>query len=115
MLFGLDRHAFAAPVSERDYSTLIARLADHIVTHRMSVPAIIFFESLRPVSRIAAHSVLLAAPLLGFFLTFDMMYQIADMLQDPRNVEALITAIEAREAAYQAQKSTPPAAPSNPT
>jgi|GEM_PF-4639885 len=115
MLFGLDRHAFAAPVSERDYSELIQRLAERIVAHRMSVPAIVFFESLRPVSRLAGQSVLLAAPLLGMFVSFDTMYSVADMLQDSRNVEALISAIEAREAVYQSSSrpssSTPSASP----
>ncbi len=112
MLFGLDRHAFAAPVSERDYSELIQRLAERIVTHRMSVPAIVFFESLRPVSRLAGQSVLLAAPLLGMFVSFDTMHQIADMLQDGRNVEALIAAIEAREAARQSSSRPPSSTPS---
>ncbi|MCX7847797.1 MAG: hypothetical protein N2595_07200 [bacterium] len=111
MWFGLDRSAFAAPTSERNYSALIERLAERIVTHRMTVPAIVFFESLRPVSRLAGQSVLLAAPLLGFLLSFDTLYQVADMLQDARNVEALIEAIERREAAYHTSRSSPSTPP----
>ncbi len=108
-MFGLDQHAFAAPTSERDYTELIQRLAERIVTHRMSVPAIVFFESLRPVSRLAGQSVLLAAPLLGMLVSFDMLHRVADMLQDSRNIETLIAAIETREAARAPSSSTPPA------
>ena len=96
-LFGLDANAFASPVSTKDHSALIDDLATRIVRRRMTAPAVVFLESVRPISRLAGQALLCASPLLSLFVMAGRIDTVCDMLEDRRNIERLLEAIERRE------------------
>ena len=92
-----DSHAFAAPRAEFDHTALIAALAERIVDRRMAAPAILLLESVRPLSRLAAQTLLVLAPVMALIVSPARYDELVDLLQEPRNVGRLVAAIEARE------------------
>ena len=94
---GIDSHAFASPVSRQDHTELIEDIADKVVRRRMTAPAVVFLESVRPISRLAGQALLCASPLLSLFVTAGRIDTVCDLLEDRRNIERLLEAIERRE------------------
>jgi hypothetical protein len=89
--------AFAAPRAEFDHTALIEMLAQRIVARRMAAPAVLLLESIRPLSRLAAQTLLVFSPVMALIVSPSRYGEIVDLLQDPRNVASLVAAIEARE------------------
>ena len=96
-LLGPDSNAFASPVSRQDHAALIEDIADKVVRRRMAAPMVIFLESVRPLSRLAGQALLFASPLLSLFVASAQVATVCDMLEDRRNIERLLEAIERRE------------------
>ena len=93
-MLNLDKNIFADPVSNVDYSELIKEVAAKIVRRKMSVPTILFIESVKPINRIAGQAVLVVSPFLAIFVSYEKIEQFCDMLQDRENVEKLLNEIK---------------------
>jgi len=93
-MINLKNNFFSEPVSNIDYSELIKEIAGVIVRRRMTVPAILFIESAKPINRIAGQAILVVSPLIGLFVSYEKIEQFCDMLQDRRNVEKLLNEIK---------------------
>lgn len=90
-------NAFASPQSTRDHTVLIEDLARRVVRRRMTTPVLIFLESTAPLARLAGQATLVASPLLSLFIAPKTIDDIADMLQDFKNVQKLIETIHTYE------------------
>jgi len=96
-LFGFDSQAFAEPQSQHDHAALIADLAGRIVRRRMTAPAVVLLESVKPLARLGGQALLFSSPMLSLFVAQDKVASLCDFLDDRRNIELLLRAIEARE------------------
>jgi len=81
------------------------RLAAWVVLRRLAAPAIFFLEANRPISFLGAQAMIAASPIIHVFESFlkglagpgyrHALYQrFAELLEDRKNVERLIVAIE---------------------
>lgn len=102
-MFKINSNAFDTPVSEYDHAELIRAVARKVVARRMTVPAIIFFESTRPLSRLLSQALIVFSPLAALFFSYKDVDAFCDMLQDHANVEKLTAEIERCEEEYQEQ------------
>ena len=93
-MLNLDKNIFADPISNVDHSELIKKVAAKIVRRRMSAPASLLIESLKPINRIAGQAVLVVSPFLTLFVSYEKIEQFCDMLQDRKNVEKLLNEIK---------------------
>jgi len=87
---------------EEDFSELSAKLAYEIVVRQLTVPAIIFLESIKPLSFLGNQLLIFANPVVSLVVSSGNYYKFVRMIEDRENVEKLIIAIEeenAREAA----------------
>jgi len=84
---------------------ILDRLASWVVAKRMTVPAILFLESHRPLSFVGSQAMIMASPIAHFFEPFlqsligpgygHRIYErFAEMMEDRENFERLIIAIE---------------------
>lgn len=93
------RYATELPPERADY--LIERLAKWIVNHRLETPAIMFLESMKPLSFIGSQMWLMyGVPMLGIVVDEHQSSEFGLLFENRENVEALIRKIEmlAREA-----------------
>lgn len=77
---------------------LIEKIAEAVVVRRMSVPAILFLETSRPLSFIGSQFLYFFEPIVRAFVKGDQYNRLATLMEDRANVERLLRAIEAREA-----------------
>ena len=73
---------------------LIEHVARQISGWRLTLPAIILLEILKPFSFFASQGLLLCQPLLEFFYQGPRIAGYADLLADRANVERLVTRLE---------------------
>ena len=73
---------------------LIEHVAQQISGWRLTLPAIILLEILKPFSFFASQGLLLCQPLLEFFYQGPRIAGYADLLADRTNVERLVTRLE---------------------
>ena len=99
-LFGDSSQAFAAPVSQQDHTALITDVATKVVRRRMTAPATILLESVKPLSRLAGQALVCASPLCFLFVAPEKMAALCDLLEDRKNIDRLLEAIEAQERAF---------------
>ena len=76
---------------------LISNLAEKIVRHGMAIPAILFLEMGKYLSFFGAQIMIFFVPIITVFITFHSYYKIAELLEDRKNVEFLLTEIERLE------------------
>ncbi len=90
------KHAFATEgVKLEDSDTaLIRKLADYVVRRNMSVPAIMFLESVRPLNFISSQAMIFFKPILSRFFSRDEYDKIAIILEKREVVDLLINEIE---------------------
>ncbi|MFQ5964738.1 MAG: hypothetical protein ACE5KZ_10680 [Candidatus Scalinduaceae bacterium] len=95
------KHAFAIDVAklENDDIVLIKRLADYVVRRKMSVPAIMFLESVRPLNFIGSQVMLFFKPILTHFFSKDEYNRISDILEKREVIDILISEIEQKDTA----------------
>lgn len=77
---------------------IIERIAGAIVVRRMTVPAILFLETSKPLSFIGSQFLYFFEPIVRAFVKGDQYNRFAHLMEDRANVERLLRAIEAREA-----------------
>lgn len=92
------RHAFAVdgplgPLSEADRE-MLARLALAIARRRMVAPAVIFLESLRPLSYVGSQAMLFLRPFLTPLFNAASYDRLAEILERREGIEELVKAIE---------------------
>ncbi|MFQ5685438.1 MAG: hypothetical protein ACE5GV_02135 [Candidatus Scalindua sp.] len=90
------KHAFATEgVKLEDSDTaLIRKLADFVVKRDMSVPAVMFLESVRPLNFVGSQSMVFFKPILSRFFSRDEYDRIANILEKREVVDLLINEIE---------------------
>jgi len=74
------------------------RLADQIVKFGMTVPAILFLESMRPLNTLGATTLHFLSPLMAPLMPGLGIDELAKFMERRQSVEELICAIEEREA-----------------
>jgi hypothetical protein len=91
-----------------DDRALIARLSDWLVERRLETPAVLFLESVRPLSFVGAQGMYFLEPFARAIFNVKDYERLARMLERRENLELLVRAIEdaadAREAAAKQRK-----------
>jgi hypothetical protein len=90
------KHAFATGGEklEDDDTALIRKLADCVVKRDMSVPAVMFLESVRPLNFVGSQSMVFFKPILSRFFSRYEYDRIANILEKREVVDLLINEIE---------------------
>ncbi len=90
------KHAFATEgVKLEDGDTvLIRKLADFVVKRDMSIPAVMFLESVRPLNFVGSQSMVFFKPILSRFFSRYDYDRIANILEKREVVDLLINEIE---------------------
>jgi hypothetical protein len=94
-------YRYATELSPERAECLIKRLAQWIVNHRLETPAIMFLESIKPLSFIGSQMWLMyGVPMLGIVVDEHQSSEFGLLFEERKNVETLIRKIEelAREA-----------------
>jgi len=76
---------------------LLDRLAVLIVRHRMTVPAIFFLESVKPLSFLGSQALHFFEPMVRAFFNVQDYERFALLMERRENLEALLVRIEARD------------------
>ncbi len=96
------KHAFATggvKLEDRDAMALISKLADFVVKRNMSVPAIMFLESVRPLNYVGSQTMVFFKPILSRFFTRDEYDKLATILENREVIDLLIKEIEQKSEA----------------
>ena len=88
------------PSPERQ-KELLAKIADQIVKRKMTTPAILFFESVKPLSFVGSQALVFLQPIIQAFLNRREYDEIVLMMEERENVEKLLMEIENQEAQWQ--------------
>mgnify|MGYP001385683980 CR=1 FL=1 len=90
------KYAFATEgVKLEDCDTdLIRKLADYVVKRNMSVPAIMFLESARPLNFVGSQAMVFFKPVISRFFTSTEYDKLATILEKREVIELLIKEIE---------------------
>ncbi len=94
-------YRYATELSSERAAYLIEKLAQWIVSHRLETPAIMFLESMKPLSFIGSQMWLMyGVPMLGVAIDEHLTSEFGLLFENRENVEALICKVEtlAREA-----------------
>jgi hypothetical protein len=90
------KHAFATgeeTLADNEID-LIRKLADFVVRRNMSVPAVMFLESVRPLNFVSSQAMVFFKPLLSRFFTRDEYDKLAIILEKREVIDLLIREIE---------------------
>ena len=90
------KHAFAtgkATLADNEID-LIRKLADFVVRRNMSVPAVMFLESVRPLNFVGSQAMVFFEPILSRFFTRDEYNKMAIILEKREVIDMLIREIE---------------------
>lgn len=90
----LDMDIFERGITDERKSELIEKIAKRIVDMRMTVPAILFLESMKPLSFIGSQIMVFFQPIFRTFFSIREYDEVALMLEERENVEKLILSIE---------------------
>ena len=85
-----------AAISQSD-KQLISNLAGKIVRHGMAIPAIFFLEMVKYLSFFGGQLMVFFGPIITVFIPSHSYYKFAELLEDRKNVEFLLTEIERLE------------------
>ncbi len=96
------RNAFSlegphGPLTDDDRQ-LLSKIADKVVSRRMTTPAVLFLSSVKPLSSIGSQTMVFLRPFLVPLLNAADYDRVADIMDRREGAEALIDAIEAAEA-----------------
>jgi hypothetical protein len=84
-------------VTEERKKLLLNKIAQRIVDYRMTPVAIVFLESSKPLTFIGNQLLIFMQPFYRAIFSFREYEEIAAMLEDRKNIEALICEIERLE------------------
>lgn len=88
------------PSPERQ-KELLEKIANQIVKRKLTTPAIMFFESVKPLSFIGSQGMVFLQPFVQAFLNRREYDEITLMMEERENVEKLLCEIEKQEAEWQ--------------
>jgi hypothetical protein len=88
------------PSPERQ-KELLEKIANQIVKRKLTVPAIMFFESIKPLSFVGSQALVFLQPMVQAFLNRREYDEITLMMEERENVEKLLCEIERQEAEWQ--------------
>lgn len=91
-------------VSPERAKELLARIANQVVKRKLSVPAIMFIESVKPLSFVGSQALIFMQPIVQAFLNRKEYDEFAVLMEDRENVELLLQEIERQEAQWQARE-----------
>jgi hypothetical protein len=94
---GLDPEDFQSDTQE-DYELLAKKIARKIVERDLTVPAVMFFESIKPLSFIGSQMLVFANPVVSLIVQSGDYYRFVRMIEDRDNIEKLTVAIEEENA-----------------
>ena len=77
---------------------ILTKFSKKIIDHGMSVPTILFLETVKYVSFIGSQMLVFFGPLITAFIRSEPYYRITDLLEDRKNIEFIMTEIERMEA-----------------
>ena len=86
--------AMLKSISDRE---LISNLAKKIVRHGLAVPAIFFLEMVKYLAFFGSQLLVFFGPIITVFIASHSYYKYAELLEDRKNVEFLLTEIEKME------------------
>jgi hypothetical protein len=95
------RHAFAVEASgtlSAEDLAVLDRMARAVVQRRMTGPALVLLESLRPLNYVGSQFLYFLEPLVGSFVSTSDYDRMARILEQRESIQRLIDAIEAQEA-----------------
>lgn len=78
---------------------LFEKIADLVVRYRMTVPAILFLESVKPLSFVGSQTLYFFEPMVRALFTVPEYERFAALVERRENMEALLVAIERRDEA----------------
>lgn len=90
----LEMDIFERGITDERRTELIDKIAKRVVDMRMTVPAILFLESMKPLSFIGSQIMVFFQPIFRTFFSFREYDEIALIFEERANVERLILAIE---------------------
>ena len=103
-------HAFAVEDSQHTFSVedevLLGRVANYIAARRMTVPAILFLESMRPLNFVGSQVMVFLQPILASFFSVQDYKHRADILEKRQSIDVLIHKIEGNEPKRQDTRAT---------
>ncbi len=73
---------------------VISRIAKKIIDRGFVTPAVFFLELMKPFSLLGSHALVFFGPIITAFIRQDKYYRVTELLEDPKNVEFLISEIE---------------------
>lgn len=91
-------------ISEEDSQKILKRLADEIVSRRLTAPAIFLLESCRPLSFIGSQAMIALEPVVYAIFELPNYRKFAILMEKNENVEKLITMIESANDEYKVKK-----------
>ncbi len=68
--------------------------AQKIIDRGFVTPAVFLLEFMKPLSLLSSHAMVFFGPFVTAFMRQDKYYRITELLEDPKNVEFLISEIE---------------------
>ena len=80
---------------------LLERVAKAVVQRRLTVPALMCLESLRPLNYVSSQFMVFLEPLVGTFVATRDHERIAQILEHRESLQVLIDQIEAQDAVRQ--------------
>jgi hypothetical protein len=96
------RHAFATPAESEAFSleeaALLERVADAVVKRKMAAPAVVFLESLGPMSFLGSQALHFFTPIIDLAFNAKEVSQVAHLLERRDIAARLIALIEAKTA-----------------
>lgn len=88
--------AGAEDIPEERRDEILGKIAGEIVDRRLSAPAIMFLESMKPLSFIGSQLMVMANPFVQVLFNSRTYWEVTVLLEDRKNVEYLIQEIERR-------------------
>jgi hypothetical protein len=89
--------AGAPPARTPEEEALLDRLAELTVRHRMTVPAIFFLESVKPLSFVGSQALHFFEPMVNAFFQVRDYERFAVLMERRESLEALLVKIEERD------------------
>ncbi|MBN2364374.1 hypothetical protein JXL83_09615 [candidate division WOR-3 bacterium] len=96
--------ALGKELSEEKKKNIIEKLSKEIVRRELTVPAIVFFESVKPLSFIGSQAMIFFDPIVQIVFPTKMYAELQSFFEDRENVEKLIQGIEEEDARYSEEK-----------
>ena len=73
---------------------VIAKIAQKIIDRGFVTPAVFLLEFMKPLSLLSSHAMVFFGPFVTAFMRQEKYYRITELLEDPKNVEFLMSEIE---------------------